>query len=514
MSPFEGARAGWRWLFLAATIWTTGILIWTWEELVAGRFSPSPGATDIGPVGFGIFSLLAVVALLKPPGLGRVTLPKVLEFTISIGIVALVTGTLFFRPFSEHSFDIKRMLVPAFNSITYSIGLVTGIFYFSRGQPRSSQETAVLVLLGLSMNLGAHFAFVYAQFFFKYEAGLIMDVLWISAFIAIALAGALEVQGKSNALDSFASNSGAPLVAALVWSIFLGGLCLGLFSYRELVPTQLFVLLGGALAIAVLIIAYLQLNWAKEIKLRQDLEEALKARDKFIAVASHELKTPLTSLAGNITLLEKLHSSGNLSVQEPLSLVEILDRSRRQLNYLTRLAESLLDVRRLSSGRLDLQCSTFDLVELVKNVVCNAQREIKLSKSEVTLMLPEKCIGIWDELRLEQALSNLLSNALKFGAGKPVTIQIEDRDDWEKLIVSDRGIGIDPKDQEKIFDKFERSVSTRNYPGLGLGLYLAAQIASAHGGKLQVDSRLGEGSTFTLSIPRRVTATSVEGAAA
>jgi signal transduction histidine kinase len=239
-----------------------------------------------------------------------------------------------------------------------------------------------------------------------------------------------------------------------------------------------------------------------EIGRRQEQAlQAVRVRDEFLSVASHELKTPLTSLKLQVqSLLEQPPVfSDKAEAQRMTSSLALTDRQVRRLE---RLIGNLLDVSRIAVGRFHLQTEDVDLPAMVRDVVAQFSAEIARSGAPVTLDLSDHAVGRWDPLRLEQVVVNLLSNALKYGDGKPIDIRVTADDEAARLTVHDQGVGVDVANHARIFERFERAVSV-NYGGLGLGLYITRQIVQAHGGSIRVESALGQGATFTVEIPRR-----------
>lgn len=238
----------------------------------------------------------------------------------------------------------------------------------------------------------------------------------------------------------------------------------------------------------------LALENARFLKKAQD---AILVRDEFITVAAHELRTPLTSLQlqlqGVTRLLRKLPASETV-----LPRFQVL---ARQLTRLGRLVESMLDVERINTGRLNLEREPVDLGELVQEVVERLSMDLERARCGVSFKSEEHVTGLWDRPQLEQALTNLLGNALKFGAGHPIEIEVEAHEDRARLIIKDYGIGMAPEALERVFGRFERAVSSREYGGLGLGLFLTRQIVEAHGGTIQASSQPGAGATFVLELP-------------
>jgi signal transduction histidine kinase len=238
-----------------------------------------------------------------------------------------------------------------------------------------------------------------------------------------------------------------------------------------------------------------------EIGRRQEqARQAVRVRDEFLSVASHELKTPLTSLKlqvqGLIEMPPTVHDA-----MEAKRVAASFALTERQVRRLERLINNLLDVSRIAVGRFVLQVEEVDLTAMVRDVASQFSAEIARSGYALKLCLPAHATGCWDPLRLEQVVVNLISNAIKYGDGKPIEVTVQVDDAHARLIVLDHGIGVARADQERIFERFERAVSV-NYGGLGLGLYITRQIVLAHGGTIRIDSGLGEGSTFVVEIPR------------
>ncbi len=231
-------------------------------------------------------------------------------------------------------------------------------------------------------------------------------------------------------------------------------------------------------------------------RLYRDAQEAARVREEFLSVAGHELRTPLTSLQFQLhTLRRRVKSS------EQDKAVQLLDRAAAQLQRLARLTEELLDVTRITTGRLELELEETDLGQILKEVVDRQKDSASRSGCELRVFAPEGITGIWDRSRLDQVITNLLSNAVKFSSGKPIEVRADLDTSWARLTVEDHGIGISPEDQAKIFERFERAVSKRSYGGLGLGLWITRQIVDAHHGRIDVTSRLGQGSTFRIELP-------------
>jgi PAS domain S-box-containing protein len=225
-------------------------------------------------------------------------------------------------------------------------------------------------------------------------------------------------------------------------------------------------------------------------------EDAVRLRDEFLTIASHELKTPLTSL--NLQLQALMRGASKAG---DTALGARLGKAQRQIQKLARLMDDLLDVSRLTTGRLVPQLDAVDLVQVVREVLERFQEEPAREGTRLTLQGEPEVVGHWDRGRLEQVVTNLVANAMKYGAGAPVEISVRSSGAMALLEVKDEGIGIAPADAERIFGKFERAVSVRKYGGFGLGLYIVRQWVEALGGAVDVESSPGHGSTFRVVLP-------------
>lgn len=228
---------------------------------------------------------------------------------------------------------------------------------------------------------------------------------------------------------------------------------------------------------------------------------AVHARDDFLSVASHELRTPLSSLKLQLELLVRPAQRAAQAILSPEQVKEKLEVAVRQVDRLSKLIAELMDVSRITAGRLRLELEQVDLAALCCDVVSRFKEDAAKAGCEMTLSADEKAPRKCDRLRIEQVVTNLLANALKYGAGKPVEVTVGREGPRVRLVVRDHGIGIPPEDGERIFQRFERTASARRYGGLGLGLYIVRQIVDAHGGTIRVESQPGAGSTFTVELP-------------
>jgi signal transduction histidine kinase len=236
-------------------------------------------------------------------------------------------------------------------------------------------------------------------------------------------------------------------------------------------------------------------------RLYHEAQSAVKLRDEFLSIASHELRTPLTSLQLQVSNLVRLLGRGKPEHLSAEFLVPKLGEADRQVDRLALLVGSLLDVSRATTGRLQLDLSEVPLAELVRQLVGRLDADAKSARSTVTLSLDESIVGRWDRLRLDQIVTNLVSNAIKYGAGHPVAITTRRAGDRVEIEVRDEGIGIAPADQARIFDRFARAVPADNFGGLGLGLWIVRVFVEAMHGSVVVTSSPKKGATFTVTLP-------------
>jgi PAS domain S-box-containing protein len=226
------------------------------------------------------------------------------------------------------------------------------------------------------------------------------------------------------------------------------------------------------------------------------LREAIRARDDFLSVASHELKTPLMTMELYTESLEHACTSGSSE-----SRARLIEKILQQVEYLATLISQLLDVSRITFGRLACTLEAVDLGCLVLEVAGRFQHQAEKAGASIDTRTDRGVVGCWDKHRIDQVITNLVSNAVKYGAGKAVHLDVTRIGETARLTVRDQGAGIALEDRDRIFDRFERGGAPEHTGGLGVGLWIAKAIVSAHGGSIDVASTPGLGSTFTVSLP-------------
>jgi signal transduction histidine kinase len=266
--------------------------------------------------------------------------------------------------------------------------------------------------------------------------------------------------------------------AVIVNALFLGPASGFALSPSALVATGVFMAIGCGVS----------LLCESRLAAIARAEQALAVREDFLAVAAHELRTPLTTIG---LRLQRLFRRSPPEDQDDLSA------ALRQAARMDGLVHGLLDAVRLQQARIELDRAFVDLADLAIKVAA----KLALKTDPPVHIEASPVVGRWDPARLEHVVANLLLNALKFGRGQPIQVKVARSGDLALLSVRDHGIGIAAKDQERIFERYERAVSVRHYGGLGLGLWIAREFVHAHGGSIRVESAAGSGSTFTVELP-------------
>lgn len=231
-----------------------------------------------------------------------------------------------------------------------------------------------------------------------------------------------------------------------------------------------------------------------------ELAAAVAARDAFLAIAAHELRNPMTPIVGHVQRLRRLVASRACSLDE-------IERGLSRIDWLIELylkrATTLLDVSRITSGKLRLEISQVDIAAMARGITAGLEPAAQHVGSTLSLDLPPTFEVATDRLAFEQILDNLLLNAVKYGAGKPIALSISSDDDVFRLQVRDEGIGMSPQDQQRIFEPFERALEYGATTGFGVGLWVVRQLVDALGGEIRVESMPNVGTTFTVTLPRK-----------
>lgn len=235
----------------------------------------------------------------------------------------------------------------------------------------------------------------------------------------------------------------------------------------------------------------------------EELRQAVVARDEFLSIASHELKTPLTSLKLQSQLHHRLITRNNPLAYSPERVNELVFQTERQVMRLTRLVDDMLDVSRIRTGRMVIVRSQFNICDLIHETLKSLHDQFTNSSYEPPVLQDCDLILVsWDRMRIEQVLINLFTNAIRYGEKKPIGIKLHDKGESVRIEVIDHGMGVAEDAKEKIFNRFERDVNANEVSGLGLGLFIVNQIAMAHNGLAWVEDNKPQGSRFILELPK------------
>jgi len=258
---------------------------------------------------------------------------------------------------------------------------------------------------------------------------------------------------------------------------------------------------GGIVGFALDITATKQAERERS-RLLGELQESVRVREDFLYIASHELRNPLTPLLLQVKNLRGVAMRATSPI-DPAWLARQLEPAERATLRLARLVESLLDVSRLTVGRVPLEPSECDLDGMARDVVERMRSDIERAGCSVTVRAGVRMQGRWDRARIEEVIGHLLSNALKYGAGRPVEIDVEGDERVARVSVTDHGVGVAPQDAARIFERFARAAPIHHYGGFGLGLWIVRRIVEAHRGRVELSSQPGEGASFAVTLPRR-----------
>jgi two-component system, OmpR family, sensor kinase len=234
----------------------------------------------------------------------------------------------------------------------------------------------------------------------------------------------------------------------------------------------------------------------------QELSRTVELQDEFLSTLGHELRNPLSPIYMQAQYLLAQVRQGQPRALSAEWLVPQLEGFCGRMQRFLEMLNRIMDVSRMSAGHVTLELEEFDLVVLVREVASGYEREIGAARSELRLDVPAHMPGIWDRLRVEQIFTNLLSNAIRYGAGKPIEVKIGGDVEQVEIVVKDQGVGIAPEDQQRIFERFERAGKKRSSGGFGIGLWTVRQICLAMGGHVSVTSQPGAGSEFIVVLPR------------
>lgn len=233
--------------------------------------------------------------------------------------------------------------------------------------------------------------------------------------------------------------------------------------------------------------------------LNEELTQSIHMRDEFLSIASHELSSPLALLKMQTEINKEMLQEGELSQED---ILKLLDNHAMRIDKVIAAVRQMLDSSNVANGKLQLRRHHFNLAEVLRDVSERLQPLVKEAQTSLNLHSNTEVMGYWDQFKLEQVCTNLITNALKYGDNHPINIHLNVKDDLARLEVQDQGNGIAASDHEKVFKRYERVVSPNSKKsGLGLGLHIVKEIVQAHQGKVWVESDIGQGARFIVELP-------------
>jgi signal transduction histidine kinase len=241
--------------------------------------------------------------------------------------------------------------------------------------------------------------------------------------------------------------------------------------------------------------------------LYKEAQKAIEIREEFLSIASHELKTPITSLSLQLEMTRKGINLEENVIPAPEKMAKMLDNSRLQVTRLIHLVEDLLDATRIQTGKFSFNFEEINFSDLVTEMNSRFTEQFSRLESTVKMDIEPNVIGFFDHARLEQVIDNLLSNALKYAPASLVRISLKKTEEQVQLVIADHGPGIPLENQARVFERFERATSHRNVSGLGLGLFIVKEIIEGHGGTIRLESEPNQGTRFLIDLPLRKTVT-------
>ena len=234
---------------------------------------------------------------------------------------------------------------------------------------------------------------------------------------------------------------------------------------------------------------------------KEEAEMAVASRDEFLSIASHELKTPLTSLKLQTQSRKRQIEKGLFLKLTQESFYQMVNQDEKQIKRISRLVDDMLQITHMASGKITFNFEKTDLGLLVSDILNRFSPQLEENNITLSTKISPNIVGNWDRYRLEQVVINLLTNAVKYGNNAPIEVEVKQSQDTAILLVRDFGIGIKAEDYERVFQQFERAISASTISGLGLGLYIVKKLIESHHGSISVKSELNKGSEFIVHLP-------------
>ena len=439
---------------------------------------------------------------------------------LGVGIWSMhFVGMLAFSlPGTEISYDIPLMLLSIIVSVSASF-----LAFLIINQPQTTHFTNMAGSLTMGFAIaGMHYIGIASMVM---AADIHWDYTWVvlsvliavvASYIAIILA--FKLRADTSGRGYLQRGLGAVVMGIAISGMHYTGMRAMDFTLTHMpvvaegklvaTNTLAFLIILGTIIILGIAVWGSAIDRAlnRRIQMNEILEEAVRSRDHFLSIASHELNTPLTAMKLQTQLmLRNISRAKSMSEHEIIQLNRTLLQTDKSIDRLTRLVNDMLDISRISTNKMTLQLEEFNLTDLVVDVTESLAPHIMEHKSRIYINKESNIIGAWDRFRIEQVVSNLLTNAGRYGNGKPIEVKVTQDHDMANIHVKDYGRGIAKEDQERIFQRFERAIPYYEVSGMGLGLFIVKEIVLMHGGSIRVESELNQGAEFIVSLPIRPT---------
>lgn len=584
-------KLAWRWFGIGASLWTLGMFVWSWKQLVLGVLLPFPDESTFLFLAIVPCNIIGLIYYSWNISHRENKLISLMDIGVSICVISFVCIILFYRALMEYQGSLFYLIMV----MAYPFLNITALFFATlqiwESKPINKLPYTFL-MLGLASFTGVNIAYAYGLLHRFYQPGVMLDILWAAGFLFFYLAACEEEEQASKPSQTGVLLLKPNLARALFPGTTLFFVIAAAYTYQKtfqgiesilLLISVVFTLLMGLRAWttqsaqfklqtmadqyskkldaviqqmpAGLVITDVdsdniyfynkqaehilhgKLSFISELKkdneevdlvidgdpvtvlrkvstietkfkeqfsiltfvditekklVYEEMKRVAQMREDFLLLVSHELKTPLTTLKLGMQILEKKISDDLQKVLRPC-----LEEIRRFEN----LTNDLINISNIDAGRLSLEPERINLAEIVRNVFLRFEFELNSKNYKVKFNVMEAVYGHWDQLRIEQVIINLLNNAIKYGEHKPIEVSVTKEGRFAVFSIVDHGPGIAKKEQERIFRKFERASSTKNYGGFGIGLFLSKTIVDAHKGRIEVRDAEGGGAAFTVKLP-------------
>lgn len=441
-----------------------------WAWLLGGSLAMGIGIWSMHFIGMLAFHVSGLQIAYDVPLLS-------LSILVAIVASALALYIICFRAPSLHAFVVGGCLMGSAIAGMHYIGI------WSMRMAASIEWNTLYVVYSLLIAYAASFValhlafklredFSLAGFLFRGGGGVIMGVA-IAGMHYMGMAAMTLIPESAEAFDQSQLLATDGLAASVIVSTVL--------------------ILGIALTGS-----NIERTLTKKTALNDALKEAVELRDDFLSIASHELRTPLTSVKLQNDMILRRLRQGEIDESK---LLDMLEKTGKNLGRINRLVEDMLDISRFSSGKLSLNIEEFDLSSLCQEVTERLNPVLAEAGCEIHINCNQVIIGSWDRFRIEQVLTNLLTNAAKYAGGFPIEVSLEKRNSEVRMSVRDHGPGVKEQDRQRIFDRFERAKVNDSITGLGLGLFITQEIISTHKGSIKVIEAEGGGAEFIVTLP-------------